>query len=139
MSTAHTHTRTPTPEQILASARLHLETAIGLVGQEQIQAWLVAPVVASKVTSYTTTTRILKTGGKGPGTGRGRKAGTIPHDDQRCTWTLTSGDRCANKKKDANALCGLHIDKVGLISDSSSASASASGSAASSDIENDDV
>ena len=58
---------------------------------------------------------------------RGRKSGIIPPADQRCSWTLTSGEQCANKKKGDNALCGLHIGKVHLMGSATTTSVAKKG------------
>jgi hypothetical protein len=105
-----------------ASARLHLDTAIALVGREQILAWIqeITPAPAP-VPLVTATTIVRKTAScsaaSTPKSGtRGRKAGILPTADQRCSWTLNNGDQCSNKRKGDNALCGLHIGKINLIS-----------------------
>jgi hypothetical protein len=108
-----------TPE-ILASARLHLDTAVSLVGRDQVQAWLSTPpnplIRNVTATSFTTVTQKKPVGGTVTTTGtRGRKPGAIPPADQRCTWLLTSGDQCSNKRKEGNSLCGLHIGKIHLV------------------------
>jgi hypothetical protein len=117
----------PSPE-VLASARLHLETAIGLVGREQVQAWMNAvstPLIRHVTTTSITTVTQKKGGSTACATGtRGRKAGTVAPPEQRCTWILTTGDQCSNKRKGDNALCGMHVGKIHLV-DSSVGDASA--------------
>lgn len=115
---------------ISGSARLHLETAVALVGKEQVLAWLQTPTtepteassvitLGSHITSNSVTT-IRKTAAAAKAADksgiRGRKAGILPTSDQRCSWTLNNGEQCSNKRKDANSLCGLHIGKINLIS-----------------------
>ena len=104
--------------EIIASARLHLDTAISLVGRDQVQAWLTAPpnplIRNVTMTSITSVTQKKPVGGTPTGT-RGRKPGAIPPADQRCTWLLTNGDQCSNKRKEGNSLCGLHIGKIHLV------------------------
>lgn len=99
-----------------ASARLHLETAISLVGREQVLEWL-GTVTSSAPAPATTTTTIRRVvASTSAATGhRGRKAGVLPTADQRCSWTMTNGEQCCNKKKDGNSFCGLHIGKIHLI------------------------
>lgn len=121
---------------ITGSARLHLETAVALVGKEQVLEWLqtsfstlpTEPTEVSSVISLgthvtgTSVTMIRKTAScsstkTADKSGvRGRKAGILPTADQRCSWTLNNGEQCSNKRKDANSLCGLHIGKINLIS-----------------------
>jgi hypothetical protein len=45
---------------------------------------------------------------------RGRKAGTLPPVEQRCSWMLNNGEQCSNKKKDGS-FCGLHVGKIHLV------------------------
>jgi hypothetical protein len=121
---------------ITGSARLHLETAVALVGKEQVLAWLHGSTATSTPPSEPTdTSSIISLGSHVTGTSvttirktvaaaktadksgiRGRKAGILPTADQRCSWTLNNGEQCLNKRKDANSLCGLHIGKINLIS-----------------------
>lgn len=121
---------TPTPIMI-ASARLHLETAIGLVGKEQVQTWLIetnntftlnAKTIHRTVASATTTGQ------------RGRKAGIIPATGERCVWKLTNGEQCSNKKKEGATLCGLHVGKAHLLSGASSVVSTGAASPGASDI-----
>jgi len=113
-----------------ASARLHLETAIALVGRETIIDWLTtaaSPPVTMITTTAGTTTVIRKVGGAGTAaaaaaTGqRGRKAGILPTPEQRCSWKLNNKEQCSNKKKEGNSFCGLHLGKIQLIDGGSSA------------------
>ena len=105
-----------------ASARLHLDTAIALVGRDQIAAWLAmdsvtTPAPAPTTISATTVRRTVAATVAASSTNagqRGRKAGTLPPPDQRCSWMLTSGEQCSNKKKDGS-FCGLHVGKIQLI------------------------
>ena len=110
-----------------ASARLHLDTALTLVGRDQIMAWLsvdtlsgVAPTISSTTIRRTVAATVATTTAAGQ---RGRKAGTLPPTDQRCSWVLTSGDQCSNKKKEGS-FCGLHIGKIQLIDPTASVSGS---------------
>lgn len=102
-----------------ASARLHLETAISLVGREQVLEWLgtvSSSTVPPAATATTTTTVRRVVASTTAATGhRGRKAGVLPTADQRCSWSMTNGEQCCNKKKDGNSFCGLHIGKIHLI------------------------
>jgi hypothetical protein len=110
------------PAATLASARLHLETAIALVGRETILEWLTTSGVTPGVGSgITTSTVIRKVGGAttaaaAAATGqRGRKAGILPTPEQRCSWKLNNKEQCSNKKKPGNDFCGLHMGKIQLI------------------------
>lgn len=124
-----------------ASARLHLDTAIALVGREQVVAWLETPIPVQATTAKgKSTTTVRRTvaatvAASAPAAAatvqRGRKAGALPPPDQRCSWTLTSGEQCSNKKKDGS-FCGLHIGKIQLI-DPTAGAACVSGSDAAGD------
>lgn len=113
-----------------ASARLHLETALALVGRDQIMVWLsMEPASIPQTTTLATATTTVRrtvaaTVAATTATGqRGRKAGALPTQDQRCSWMLNSGEQCSNKKKDGS-FCGLHVGKIQLIDPTASVSAS---------------
>jgi hypothetical protein len=111
-----------------ASARLHLETAISLVGREQVLEWLgtvtsSAPAPVAMPTMTTTIRRVVASTTAATGQ-RGRKAGVLPTADQRCSWSMTNGEQCCNKKKDGNSFCGLHIGKIHLIDTTGASSVS---------------
>lgn len=127
---------TPPTSIMVMSARLHLETAIGLVGKEQIQTWLAASDNTFTLNAKTTLKTISTTSSTGQ---RGRKAGIIPTNEERCVWKLTSGDQCSNKRKDGSTLCGLHVNKAHLLSSSISASSIASVSNVATDSHATDV
>ncbi len=99
-----------------ASARLHLDTAIALVGRDQIMSWLTAPApVATTTTTIRRTVAATAAASATATTGqRGRKAGTLPPAEQRCVWKLNNGEQCSNKKKEGS-FCGLHIGKIHLV------------------------
>lgn len=104
-----------------ASARLHLDTALALVGRDQIMAWLSDPIPSGPSAAappLTTTIRrtIAATVAASSATSgqRGRKVGTLPPAEQRCSWMLNNGEQCSNKKKDGS-FCGLHVGKIHLV------------------------
>ena len=111
------------------SARLHLETAIALVGREQVVEWLGSSSYPAHVIGTTTTIRRVVGSTAAASGHRGRKAGVLPTADQRCAWMMTNGERCCNKKKDGNSFCGLHIGKIHLIDPTGASSVSANGGA----------
>lgn len=84
-------------------ARLHIETAIKLVGRESVLAMV--PAVPAPAA-----------GGAGAPQkdNRGRRPGAAP-DDARCQWKLTDGSRCKNAKADEKGYCKIHAAKVDLI------------------------
>lgn len=86
-------------------ARLHIETAIKLVGRDTVLAMVAAaPAPAA--------------GGAGAPTqqkdSRGRRPGAAP-DDMRCQWKLTDGSQCKNAMTTEMGYCKIHIAKVDLI------------------------
>ena len=105
-----------------ASARLHLDTALALVGRDQIMAWLSDPIpsgTSAAAPPLTTTIRRTIAATVAASTSatsgqRGRKVGTLPPVDQRCSWMLNNGEQCSNKKKDGS-FCGLHVGKIHLV------------------------
>jgi len=100
-------------------ARIHFDTAVALVGRAQISAWLAAAPAASTPTPAPAAT-----------TGRGRKAGAVAADEERCTWTLADGTRCKNRHQPAAAYCKIHLKNIHLVDD---ASATAGAGASASD------
>ena len=85
-------------------ARFHIETAIKLIGREQVLVMLAsAPAPA--------------TGGAGAPhqkDNRGRRPGAAP-DDTRCQWKLTDSSQCKNAKAGEKGYCKIHVGKVDLI------------------------
>ena len=80
-------------------ARLHIETAIKLVGRETVLAMIgPAPTAAA-------------TGGAGA---RGRRPGAAP-DDARCQWKMADDSQCKNAKAAEKDYCRIHATKVDLI------------------------
>lgn len=46
---------------------------------------------------------------------RGRKPGTPPSDDKRCTWILRDNSQCKNSRVGEGAFCKMHEPKHTLI------------------------
>jgi hypothetical protein len=86
-------------------ARFHIETAIKLIGREQVLVMLaLAPATGA-------------TGGAGAPhqkDNRGRRPGAAP-DDTRCQWKLTDSSQCKNAKAGEKGYCKIHVGKVDLI------------------------
>ena len=82
-------------------ARLHIETAIKLVGQETVLAMVAAakpaPAPAPAIKDN-----------------RGRRPGAAP-EDTRCQWKMTDGSQCKNAKTAEKGYCKIHVTKVDLI------------------------
>jgi hypothetical protein len=73
-------------------ARFHIETAIKLVGRDNVIAMVTATATA----------------------GRGRRPGAAS-DDTRCQWKLTDGTQCKNAHNTEKVYCKIHSGKVDLI------------------------
>jgi len=104
---------TKTKEEL---ARIHLETAIALVGSDIVQHWLA-------VDPPTENPSADPSGGKKP---RGRKPGAAP-EESRCTWKLITGEQCKNTRLEGKSHCKIHSGKADAIS-AAAASATSSGS-----------
>jgi|688.fasta_scaffold1174359_2 hypothetical protein len=91
-------------------ARFHIETAIKLIGREQVLVMLAStPAPATGATGAT--------GGAGAPhqkDNRGRRPGAAP-DDTRCQWKLTDSSQCKNAKAGEKGYCKIHVGKVDLI------------------------
>jgi hypothetical protein len=85
-------------------ARIHLETAIALVG-------------IATVSSYLTNDPPTENPSTTPPSGktRGRKPGAAP-EESRCIWKLSSGDQCKNTKLEGRTHCKIHTSKADAIS-----------------------
>ena len=88
-------------------ARLHLETAVRLMGRAFVEQWLSqsqqgpvdAPAPASAAQPKST---------------RGRKPGAAPAET-RCAWNAGTDHHCKNTRHEGNSYCRIHLGKVHLI------------------------
>jgi hypothetical protein len=94
-------------------ARLHIETAIKLVGRETVLA-MVAAASAPAAGGATGVTASLTGAPTQQKDSRGRRPGAAP-DDMRCQWKLTDGSQCKNAMTAEMGYCKIHITKVDLI------------------------
>ena len=103
------HIRMSTSEEL---ARFHIETAIKLIGREQV-------LVMIASTSAPAPGATAATGGAGAPTphqkdNRGRRPGAAP-DDTRCQWKLLDDSRCKNARAGDKGYCKIHAGKMDLI------------------------
>lgn len=95
-------------------ARLHFDTAVALVGAQQVASWVSSAAAAAAPAAGS---------GGGAGTGRGRKPGSVAAADERCTWTLTDGTQCKNRHQADSTYCRIHLKQVHLVDDGGAATA----------------
>ena len=89
-------------------ARIHLDTAIALVGITTVRSYLTNdPPTENPLTATTATTA--------SGKPRGRKPGAAP-EESRCIWKLSSGTQCKNTKLEGYNHCKIHTAKADAIS-----------------------
>lgn len=91
-------------------ARLHIDTAVKLMGKEFVSQYL-----ASVAAAPTTVAE--------PKAGRGRKPGAAPAES-RCAWNAGQESHCKNKRFESNSYCKIHVGKIHLV-DPSAASTTA--------------
>jgi hypothetical protein len=83
-------------------ARLHIDTAIKLVGKEFVTQYLAA-IPAPPVPAPTESK-----------SGRGRKPGAAPAES-RCAWNAGQESHCKNKRFESNSYCKIHVGKIHLV------------------------
>ena len=83
-------------------ARLHIDTAVKLVGKEFVSQYL-ATVATPATTSVAE-----------PKAGRGRKPGAAPAES-RCNWNVGQDSHCKNKRFESNSYCKIHVGKIHLV------------------------
>lgn len=90
-------------------ARLHIDTAVKLMGKEFVSQYLA-----------TTSAPVSTTESK---SGRGRKPGAAPAES-RCAWNAGQDSHCKNKRFESNSYCKIHVSKIHLVDPSAAAFAS---------------
>ena len=85
-------------------ARLHIDTAVKLVGKEFVTQYLaLIPLIPSTPSA-----------GPEPKAGRGRKPGAAPAES-RCNWNAGQESHCKNKRFESNSYCKIHVSKIHLV------------------------
>jgi hypothetical protein len=85
-------------------ARLHIDTAVKLVGKEFVSQYLATAVAAPPAP-----TSVAE-----PKSGRGRKPGAAPAES-RCAWNAGQESHCKNKRFESNSYCKIHVGKIHLV------------------------
>jgi hypothetical protein len=91
-------------------ARLHIDTAVKLMGKEYVSQYLASVAAAPTAVAE-------------PKAGRGRKPGAAPAES-RCNWNTGQESHCKNKRFESNSYCKIHVGKIHLV-DPSAASTTA--------------
>lgn len=81
-------------------ARLHIDTAVKLVGKEFVSQYLATVAAPTSVAE--------------PKSGRGRKPGAAPAES-RCAWNASQDSHCKNKRFESNSYCKIHVGKIHLV------------------------
>ena len=85
-------------------ARLHIDTAVKLVGKEFVTQYLaLISLIPSAVAAVPE-----------PKAGRGRKPGAAPAES-RCAWNAGQESHCKNKRFESNSYCKIHVSKIHLV------------------------
>ena len=88
-------------------ARLHIDTAVKLVGKEFVTQYLaLIPLISSTPSVAAAVTE--------PKAGRGRKPGAAPAES-RCAWNAGQESHCKNKRFESNSYCKIHVGKIHLV------------------------
>ena len=95
-------------------ARLHIDTAVKLMGKEFVSQYLASTTVATAATAAAPAPT---------SSGRGRKPGAAPAES-RCNWNAGQESHCKNKRFESNSYCKIHVGKIHLV-DPSTTSATA--------------
>ena len=85
-------------------ARLHIDTAVKLMGKEFVTQYLAALPSVS----------VAAAAGPEPKAGRGRKPGAAPAES-RCNWNAGQESHCKNKRFESNSYCKIHVGKIHLV------------------------
>ena len=90
-------------------ARLHIDTAVKLMGKEFVTQYLA--LIPSAVAAVPE-----------PKAGRGRKPGAAPAES-RCNWNAGQESHCKNKRFESNSYCKIHVSKIHLVDPSAASTA----------------